>query len=254
MRQGGCERRDGCFAVVWMTPRTIRVAQAEWAAKEIGGIAVDQRLLDVPRSFEARALNSVESEEWAGALTHSEEWLDDEPFSSRPATMGSYVAAVATAEFERSAWFARRGLVANPGDMRLLNNLVVALASAGNIEEARSRFAKIPRESSQGELTSTLKATEGLLRFREGDVDGGRRSYLEAMEELPHGSIRRALAALHLAREMLVAGAPEEGEALEMAERESGQSGRPEVRAMLRAVRRLHEGRDGREGRGSAVR
>lgn len=220
-------------------PTDNTLAQAAWAAKTIGGIEVDDKLLTVPRSFEARAEHGFEHQDWRRALTHCEEWLGDEPFSKRPAMMGSYVAAVAEMDFRLTEWFARRGLAANPRDTRLLNNLVVGLASQGQVEEARRRFADIPRPGGDSDLVNTLKATEGLLRFREGDGASGRVLYMEAIEALEVGSSRRVLAIIHLAREMLLSGEPDARAVLALADLECRAIDQPEILVMLEGVRRL---------------
>jgi hypothetical protein len=56
--------------------------------------------------------------------------------------------------------------------------------------------------------SATHKATYGMLAFRKGDPDSGRRLYLEAIEDAKREGLRptAARAAFHLAIEELVAG------------------------------------------------
>ena len=151
------------------------------------------------RSFEARALQAHRAGDWGPAIRHAQGWLLDEPFSTRPATLGSYLAGITEGNYRLAEEFARRGLRANPGDWLLLNNLVVALANQGQVEEAVAAFQEIATPSE--ELRSVLLATEGLLKFRTGEQAIGRRLYLEAAEHARRRGDRRlyALALAHLA-------------------------------------------------------
>jgi len=185
-------------------PTDNSLAQAEWARTKISGVEVDPALLNRPRSFEARALQDYKEGRWILAIRQCEAWLLDEPFSSRPAALGSYLAGITQRDYRLAEDFANRSLRANPKDPLLLNNLVWALANQGRIDEARERFGEITEVSK--ELVATILATRGLLRFRTGHPVEGRQSYLAAIEEARRHNHKRveALAALHLAREELL--------------------------------------------------
>ena len=59
---------------------------------------------------------------------------------------------------------------------------------------------------SDGSVEVTIKATQGLLAFRMGDHDRGRKLYAEAIEESKKFARSfQALAALHYAREEIIA-------------------------------------------------
>lgn len=221
-------------------PTENSLAQAEWASKEIAGVVVEQELLSVPRSFEAGALKAFHDAEWHQGLEFSEQWLLDEPFSRRPAAIGSYIASVALEDFVLAERFARLGLEANRGDLLLMNNLVVALVGQGLVAKARDIFSEIDRPAAEEAVETTLIATEGLLTFRLGSIGKGRELYLEALKRRTarQDPRFRALAMIHLAREEFLAGTPRAEESIRAAEGESTTKW-PEVVAMLRNLYRL---------------
>lgn len=69
------------------------LAQAEWAWQQVSGHALDMSDFDVPYNFEAQAWNSFQAGAWEIALANSKSWLVDQPFSRRPAILGSYIAS-----------------------------------------------------------------------------------------------------------------------------------------------------------------
>ena len=114
---------------------------------------------------------------------------------------------------------ARCGLVANPTDFLLRNNLVVALARAGRIEEAESESARIRGSQLGIKERITWLATSGLIGIRSGAIDRGREYYLEAMKEAAAAREERLriMAFLNLAIESVSAD-------LEQAERDRKES------------------------------
>lgn len=241
MNAGDTRRARQLFRESLVDPTDNSLAQAGWAATKIQGVDIPPELLNRPRSFEARALKDYSEGRWTPAIRQCKNWLLDEPFSARPAALGSYLALVTEQDYRLSETFARRGLRANPGDSLLLNNLVVALANQGQVETASEEFAKISEKSD--EIRPTLLATEGLLSFRKGDPKGGRRLYLEAVEQAGRQGDRRrrALAIAYLAREELLAGTSEAGEILLAAEQACEGIDLLEIPHMLRVIARLRE-------------
>jgi tetratricopeptide (TPR) repeat protein len=71
----------------------------------------------------------------------------------------------------------------------LLNNLAVALAHQGRTSEAWAAFRKITLGQTTNVDDITFKATEGLLSFRDGNIDEGRRLYREAVTKADADSL-----------------------------------------------------------------
>jgi Tfp pilus assembly protein PilF len=196
------------FGNALVAPTENALAQALWA-KNFLAVEVRNRS-EVPRSFEANARALVQIEEWNEALKASEAWLQDEPFSARPALLGSAIAATANEDFSKAEMIARRGLVANPTDVGLINNLAFALASANKTEAAAKALAEVRGDPPISQRVALL-ATSGLIAFRSGDLLLGREKYLQAIRLAKENklAIHRAIATIFLARESLRTGEPD---------------------------------------------
>jgi len=161
-------------------PNANTVAQARWAQRETG-IELSDSVLSTNLAFEARAWRDYYGRKWKSSLQESLEWLEDEPFSSRPATLASFLAGSIFEDYNRSSDIADQGLVANPDDPGLLNNLAFGLANAGRVEEADHYLGRLRALDVKGPGEVPVLATSGLIQFRKGDSASGRRLYLSAI-------------------------------------------------------------------------
>ena len=107
---------------------------------------------------------------------------------------------------QRTAFF--HGLLrANGEDAGLYNNYAVALAEQGLMGRAEEamRMAWL-YEGREGVRNTVLTATEGLIAFRRGEIEAGRRLYRQAIEAARRTDRKAALLAeAYLAREEAVA-------------------------------------------------
>jgi Tfp pilus assembly protein PilF len=192
-------------------PTENSVAQAEWASEKLAGFDVRPSKYAIPLLHEAIATERFRMGQWEASLEHALKWMGDQPFSSRPAILASFVAASLLEDFDLAADAARRGLAANPGDVRLMNNLAFALASKGRVDDAEKLLRDARKQGLSGDSRITVAATEGLVFFRRGQPEAGRARYLEAISLASKESRLRyeALARLILAREELHAGMPQ---------------------------------------------
>ena len=194
------------FRLALREPTENAVAQANWAARCMSGIPLTEDHFVLPRSFEARAFDYFRAQAWAKSIDACVKWFVDEPFSSRPVTLGTYTAIVGLEDYETAAQLAKLGLVSDPSDFLMRNNLVVALAELGSVEEAKSEYDKITRPD-ETEYPCWL-ATRGLLAFREQFFEAGRDAYKKAsMSAREQGSDEsQAMVLIHWAREELRSG------------------------------------------------
>ena len=227
------------FRKALIAPTENSVAQAEWASTHVRGLTVDPDRFKVPRLFEARAWGSFTKGEWSGALLDSENWLLDQPFSSRPAMLGSYVALVVFEDHKRARMILERGLIANPSDPILLNNLAFSCASQGLVRDAEKALGQIDDGNLDGESRVVVTATHGLVSFRKGLVEQGRAQYLKAINEATRLGLMtsRAMAAIYLAREEGLARSPNSAEAFRRALKESKISPTDSVLLLLERLR-----------------
>lgn len=179
------------------------VAQVGWASRRVSGLELEARFLSVPLSYEARAWYHFIAADWRSALEQAQLWFLDEPFASRAAAFGSFVSAVALGDYSVSAGFARLGLACNPSDPLLRTNLVFALASGGDIDEAIKETAVLSGRSLDRGTEVVMLANRGLVAFRMGDEGTGRALYHQAIDLATEigDRERRAWAMVFLARE-----------------------------------------------------
>jgi tetratricopeptide (TPR) repeat protein len=207
------------FRKALISPTENSVAQVEWASNKIAGldeVRVSQ-FEQVPRLYEAQAREYYSESNWKGALEQTWNWLYDQPFSRRPASFGSYIAAT-VGDYEQGIEILKRGLVANPDAHMLLNNIAFAYASSGKLHEALKAFEQIDKTKATGAEQVVLTATRGLLAFRCGRLEEGRSNYLAAIDEASHHFSRlKIMASIYLAREEMLARTPHAKKARENA-------------------------------------
>ena len=203
------------FRASLMAPTDNALAQARWMRTQIPGIHIDENAFSLPLGFEARSWRALEEGRWADARMECEMWLTDEPYSSRPAIVGSYVGISLTNDFAFAEACARAGLRADPSEETLQNNLTVALAYQGQLDEAIQQFKRITMPLSVELPIYVYVATAGLIHFRLGEIERGRELYAKAEQFAP--KTQRHRVAIFRAREELAAGTAEANEHLQRA-------------------------------------
>ena len=174
-------------------PNSNSVGQVRWAQKLVD-LEINETAFSVSRAFEARAWHNFYSASWENALRESQEWQDDEPYSSRPPALGSYVAATILQDYATAIRMTRLGLTANPSDPLLMNNLIYSLICAGELGEASQRMERFKEVELKPPESLLRTATEGLLHFRTGRPESGREHYESAIAEAHRGNHKLLLA------------------------------------------------------------
>jgi len=180
LRDGNRKARK-LFGRSLLDPTGNSLAQAEWANPHLGGEIVSPRQIEhVPDSGEARAFHAYWEGDFDRMLTVCEQWITEEPFSSRPYIVGS-MAAITNDDIRLGLKFARNGLVVEPDSTALRNHLAYTLIANNEYLEAaqilRQTMLKHPNDSSIG----FLLATTGMLALRQGDIETGIARYQSAM-------------------------------------------------------------------------
>jgi tetratricopeptide (TPR) repeat protein len=158
------------------------VAQIRWLNRAHLGEAVDVSSAKPPLLHEANAWALYYKGEFKSALDESLSWLTDQPFSSAPAILSSFILEDLMWEFEAAREIAVAGLKSNPSDSMLLNNLAVCLMELGRIGEAEAVLGHLRAEDRTSNSENTFRATFGMLEFRKGNVNEGRKLYDQAIE------------------------------------------------------------------------
>ena len=186
-------------------PAENSIAQAAWLHRNFGRIGIEQ---DSTPSSEANAWFAWRAARWESALVNAKRWLSEQPFSSRPAMLGSHIASVMVEDYAEAAALARQGLLSNPDDFALRNSLAFSLAQQDEVLEAAKAFKHVE----EGRLTEQQRivwmATRGLIAFRSGDLTAGRHLYREAFSLGARiHDVREIIARIYYAREELRVGA-----------------------------------------------
>lgn len=157
------------------------VAQLQWAAQN-KILEFRPELLERSLTFEARAAFARKEKKWKEVLLHCADWINDEPLSPRPATLGSYIASALLQDYHKSVEFCELGLVANPEDFTLLNNLAFSCGALGDLQSATKYLDKalLCVKTKADEVTAL--ATKGMIAFREGRTESGTELYNRAVE------------------------------------------------------------------------
>jgi tetratricopeptide (TPR) repeat protein len=200
---GASQQARQLFRQSLRDPTENAVAQAQWAAAKHSGVRVPAELLRQPDTYEARALRSGIVGDWVGGISQCWQWLEYEPTSTRPMIAGSFYASVAYEDGKEILAFTERGLDAEPNNSILLNNKAVGLVYEGRIAEAEALLLKTAFAQTPLIGQPALLATGGLILFRSGAPDEGRKMYMRAADH-PYARQDRGMKAFalwHLARE-----------------------------------------------------
>lgn len=198
---GSIKRAKEWFTQSLLAPTDNSLAQAQWATEQDAKILIPAAAWETPASFEAKTLASRQTRNWKNALQACAAWLMDEPFSLRPALMGSYL-GFRPESYAMAEQFASAGLRCDSTNISLLNNRAVARAYQGKILEAYADV-KTALEHASGRNNPHLMATLGLIAFRSGMTELGRENYKLCISWFSHSQERDSVAAatLHLLRE-----------------------------------------------------
>lgn len=181
LEDGNTKRGRRTLVASLHSPTENAIAQAAWASRcfGLGEIATFVGQAEYI-SAEARAWSRTG--EVGEALASAREWLRLEPFSSRPAARGSYLASIAFEDYKEGVMLANRGLIANPRDFVLLNNKAVCLARQDKVDEASAVLSEIDASSLGDDQRIYFLATTGLLLMRGKQIDAGVWAYTSAID------------------------------------------------------------------------
>ena len=107
-----------------------------------------------------------------------------EPTSSRPLDYGAFISLVALEDGNKALNFLTRSKLRFPNNPMILNNLAVAYAYNGDIREASTQLNQVNSIRLPEDKQPVITATKGLIAYRKGDIESGRKFYFDAIEKL----------------------------------------------------------------------
>ncbi|MGP8216787.1 MAG: hypothetical protein ACLQQ4_14575 [Bacteroidia bacterium] len=173
------------FNTSLLSPNDNSLAQAEWANNSVTLFDnLNPRAYQVRHNHEALALNAFYSSNWQNALVSIKDWFLDMPYSKRPLMLGHHIAGTLLNNHEKAVKFCEIGLISNPKDPQIINNIAYSLAILGRTSEALKYLQQIEHvHHVQKTSEICLMATKGLILFRTNNPEHGRDLYLRAIEE-----------------------------------------------------------------------
>lgn len=218
-------------------PTDNAIAQAQWFANLNNSFNVSTELIQKSHAYEAMALRARAERRWMDVLNACRNWSIVEPTSTRPLSMAGFLACVALNDGRKALQFTNRWIELAPDSAEALNNHVVALTYAGELNIAERLFLRINQHSKDFNQTVNL-ATGGLLAYRKGDRAGGQKFYSDAMstrgsQDSPN---LRALVMWHWLREEARCVPSDFEQALETASKNAKLLDLPEISTMRETI------------------
>jgi Flp pilus assembly protein TadD len=190
---GNARKAKKFFKTSLIAPNDNSLAQAKWISRSMSGLWIDSGSdrLQIARPFEADAYEAFGKGDWRKAFNSTMQWLGDQPFSSRPAHLGGYIASSLLEDFTVAEEVAKFGQVVNPTDPAFNIALAYCYASSGRLEESALELAKVPTLGNEQWVEAAVDANQGLIAFRRGDAEMGRKFYAEAVRKADRDEDKR---------------------------------------------------------------
>lgn len=204
---GNRKKSLSLFSTALKSPNDNSLAQVEWANNKNNLFDLDIKKFKVKNSFEAITLDSFNSQDWKKTIENAEEWFIDMPFTKRPIMFGHHVASFFLEDEQTAIKFCKAGLIANPHDPMIINNIAYSYAVTNNVNVAfdylhKIRISEVAEENTQ----ICLLATKGLSYYRDNKIELGRNYYIQAINRAKEikNQYYYNLALMHFAREEIL--------------------------------------------------
>ncbi|MBS7807153.1 hypothetical protein [Variovorax sp. PCZ-1] len=162
-------------------PNENALAQVQWAAKQLNlNPDLPDEWLQKPMTAEAGYYHFLMNDQFEDALMSALTWHIDEPFAARPMLSASFIAAI-FGDLNDARSYARQGLITEPDNLMLLNNLAFATGAEGDIEAAETVLKKIS-SIEKSNINAHTVANLGMLAYLRQELEIGMQLYDTAIE------------------------------------------------------------------------
>lgn len=241
IQRGGIGKPGKLFNKSLRAPTENALAQAQWASDKHKVIQVSERTFEGIQTpaFEALALKHRAERKWDQVIVDCRAWSAMEPTSTRPLVLGAFVAEAALENGEIAREFSERALLIAPNESWAHNNLAVALAYLGRLDEASAHASRYQVHELAEDSVPVYFATQGLLAYRRGQRNEGLHLYLKAArtEAAQKDAGLRALILWHLLREEAKLRTSDTQELADLLWKQTQSLGLPELEALNISVR-----------------
>lgn len=194
---GSRKKAKKLFNTALINPNENTVAQAEWIAFK-HGISIERQEYNIPYLFETDSWINFKKGNYQKALEFTYQWLMYQPFSSRPATFGSYIASVGMQNDKEAIKIIEEARISSPNDFLLNNNYAFSLANLNRVNDAIEILKLIDFNLLEADEKAIIYATKGLINFRIGKMEQGRAFYKEAIKIFQKLRLDQSLARVYL--------------------------------------------------------
>ncbi|KFB98907.1 hypothetical protein GTGU_04359 [Trabulsiella guamensis ATCC 49490] len=229
LQSGAVKKAKVYFGNSLKCPNGNVFAQAKWAERKgnIRNLVQHEDLIKQPRAFEAKYQEAYCNRDMELALHFAKKWQEEEPFNQETAIQASYIASLLD-DYEQAQDISQKGLQINPNDETLKLNLMFSSISLEHAKENKLSGISFTRAISI--VTDMLKnedndsyphaiANMGLLYYKSGDLEKGKRFYELATEHFKKKNNRSfVLCELNHLREALISDSPWKEELFRMVE------------------------------------
>ena len=185
MKNGSASRAKMLMRQALRDPTENALAQVEWVATRLGAnisniVQLGER---VPASFEAQARHFFIKKQFEDSLKASKMWGRFQQLSSQPIIFSSFIASVCLDDDAEAIRIIESAMPAHKNVPLLTNNYACSLARRGEVPAAAKALQKVNFRDLSEREKFTFCATQGLISFRSGDVEQGRKLYSTAVCE-----------------------------------------------------------------------
>jgi tetratricopeptide (TPR) repeat protein len=181
LNSGNSNRAKKNFKQAWINPTENVITHSEWVLRNRLPTLKESAKLNFSKSHEALSWLNFFDLKLDEALEKSKEWELEEPYSASPYILVSHIYSH-IGKHSRAIRNAKEGLLTNPNNFMLKNNLCYALINNGELEEGEKVLNSInPKEL--GNEILFYHATKGLLEFKKGSIEIGRDFYLKTLKK-----------------------------------------------------------------------
>lgn len=177
-------------------PTENALAQAEWMVTQLK-IDVDamvQLRSIVPASYEAAAVHLYYKKQFEQSLKAAEMWGKFQFLSSRPIIISMFLSSAFLNDDLKAIYIFENSLPAQRNDPLAINNYAFSLARIGRIKDALKELSEADFSDISDDEKLTITATNGLICFRKGNIEEGRKLYSMAIRGFEFLNDRRSAA------------------------------------------------------------
>ena len=202
---GSHKKSKDLFHKSIIKPNDNSLAQFEWATTKDDKIKLDKLPENIKLDFEAKAIDSFHSGRYNDSIKNAIKWFADMPFSKRPIMFGSNLSTIILKDHQLSIDFLNKGLISHPNDPQIINNLAYSYSLNNEPQKALSLLDKVNHSEIDYTTEVCMTATRGLAHYKLGNIEEGRKLYLDAIQSTKDNNERELnwIAILNFAREEL---------------------------------------------------